>query len=106
MAAEAPPTSTPQHAAGPSGPNHGLRIFLIWLPVAIAADLIIWLVWKPHMPPGAMSVTEVAERKACRFLGVAIVRRWSACCAHSGARRMPLVMRGGEVKRAFRSRAR
>ena len=41
MAAEAPPTSTPQHAAGPSGPNHGLRIFLIWLPVAIAADLII-----------------------------------------------------------------
>jgi len=55
MAAEAPPTSTPQHAAGPSGPNHGLRIFLIWLPLALAADLIIWFAWGPHMPPGAMS---------------------------------------------------
>ena len=57
MAAEAPPTAEPQHAAGPSGPNHGLRIFLIWLPLAIAADLIIWLVWRPHLPPGAMSTT-------------------------------------------------
>jgi cytochrome c oxidase subunit 2 len=36
-------------------PNHGLRIFLIWLPVALAADLIIWFVWGPHMPPGDMS---------------------------------------------------
>jgi cytochrome c oxidase subunit II len=38
--------------AGQREPNHGLRIFLIWLPVALAADLIIWFVWGPHMPPG------------------------------------------------------
>ena len=36
-------------------PNHGLRIFLIWLPVALVADLLIWFVWGPHLPPGAMS---------------------------------------------------
>ncbi len=70
MAAEAPPTSTPQHAAGPSGPNHGLRIFLIWLLVAIAADLIIWLVWKPHMPPGDMSVTAANQQFDIAVLSV------------------------------------
>jgi cytochrome c oxidase subunit 2 len=36
-------------------PNHGLRIFLIWLPIALVADLLIWFVWGPHMPPGDMS---------------------------------------------------
>jgi cytochrome c oxidase subunit II len=35
--------------------RHGLRIFLIWLPLAIAADLLIWLVWYPHLPPGRMT---------------------------------------------------
>jgi len=36
-------------------PNHGLRIFLIWLPLALIADLLIWFVWYPHLPPGDMS---------------------------------------------------
>ena len=31
-------------AAGAAEPNHGLRIFLIWLPLALAADLVIWFV--------------------------------------------------------------
>ena len=35
--------------------RHGLRIFLIWLPLAIIADLLIWFVWYPHLPPGRMS---------------------------------------------------
>ena len=35
--------------------NHGMRIFLIWLPLAVVADLLIWFLWKPHMPPGTMS---------------------------------------------------
>ena len=35
--------------------RHGLRIFLIWLPLAIIADLLIWFAWYPHMPPGRMS---------------------------------------------------
>jgi cytochrome c oxidase subunit 2 len=47
-------TDTPAQA-GRREPNHGLRIFLIWLPAALAADLIIWFVWGPHMPPGDMA---------------------------------------------------
>ncbi len=35
--------------------RHGLRIFLIWLPLAIIADLLIWFAWYPHMPPGRMT---------------------------------------------------
>ena len=43
-------------AQGPERePNHGRRMFAVWFVLALAADLIIWLVWKPHLPPGAMS---------------------------------------------------
>jgi cytochrome c oxidase subunit 2 len=35
--------------------RHGLRIFLIWLPLAIIADVLIWTVWYPHLPPGRMT---------------------------------------------------
>jgi cytochrome c oxidase subunit 2 len=42
-------------AGGPDGARHGLRIFLIWLPLVIIADLLIWFAWYPHMPPGRMS---------------------------------------------------
>ena len=38
-------------------PRHGLRLFLIWIILALAADLIIWFVWYPHMPPGDMSTS-------------------------------------------------
>jgi cytochrome c oxidase subunit II len=36
-------------------PNHGRRLFVIWLVLALAADLVIWFAWKPHLPPGDMS---------------------------------------------------
>jgi cytochrome c oxidase subunit 2 len=43
-------------AAGPARePRHGMRIFWIWLVLSIAADLVIWFVWYPHLPPGRMS---------------------------------------------------
>ena len=29
----------------PPGPRHGLRLFLIWLVLSLAADLVIWFVW-------------------------------------------------------------
>jgi cytochrome c oxidase subunit II len=41
--------------AGSSEPNHGLRIFIPWLVLSLAADLIIWFVWYPHLPPGRMT---------------------------------------------------
>jgi cytochrome c oxidase subunit 2 len=52
MAADSQPT-TPD--AGRGGPKHGLRIFLIWIVLAIVADLLIGLVLGPHIPPGKMS---------------------------------------------------
>jgi cytochrome c oxidase subunit II len=52
MAADA--EAAPQGTEAP-GPNHGLRIFLLWLPIALAADLLLWFVYGPHMPPGDMA---------------------------------------------------
>ena len=40
---------------GAREPRHWLRLLLIWLVLALVADLITWFVWKPHMPPGDMS---------------------------------------------------
>jgi cytochrome c oxidase subunit 2 len=49
-AADSSPTASRR-----SEPNHGLRIFLIWLVVAVVADYLIWAVWGPHLPPGDMA---------------------------------------------------
>ena len=43
----------PTPAAGE--PRHGLRLLLIWLVLSLAACLLIWFVWYPHLPPGRMS---------------------------------------------------
>jgi cytochrome c oxidase subunit 2 len=51
-------TDTPATAGTPapgSEPRHGLRMFLIWIVLALAADLAIWFAWYPHLPPGRMS---------------------------------------------------
>jgi cytochrome c oxidase subunit 2 len=42
-------------ATSPAEPRHGRRIFLIWIVLALVADLLIWFLWYPHMPPGRMS---------------------------------------------------
>jgi len=42
-------------------PNHGMRIFLIWIVLALVADLLIWFLWYPHLPPGRL--TESAEHQ-------------------------------------------
>ncbi len=46
-------TETPAQTA--SEPPHGLRLFVIWFVLALAAGLVIWFVWRPHLPPGDMS---------------------------------------------------
>jgi len=53
-----------------AGPNHGLRIFLIWLPIAVAADLLIWIVWGPHLPPGIMSTSAASQQFDIRVMAV------------------------------------
>jgi cytochrome c oxidase subunit II len=65
----ASPADAPQ-AAGPKGPNHALRIFLIWLPIAVAADLLIWIVLGPHLPPGNMSDTAHSQQWDIQVLAV------------------------------------
>jgi cytochrome c oxidase subunit II len=39
-------------------PSHGLRMLITWAVLSLAADLVIWFVWYPHLPPGRM--TDVA----------------------------------------------
>jgi cytochrome c oxidase subunit 2 len=63
-------TAEAPQASEPTGPNHGLRIFLIWLPVAVAADLLIWIVWGPHLPPGNMSDTAHSQQWSIQFMAV------------------------------------
>ena len=50
--------------------NHGLRIFLIWLPLAVIADLLIWFVWKPHIPPGTMTSSAEHQQFDIAFMAI------------------------------------
>jgi cytochrome c oxidase subunit 2 len=56
--------------AGDGGPNHGLRIFLIWLPVAVAADIVLYWVYGPHMPPGRMSNSAASQQFDIKVMSV------------------------------------
>jgi cytochrome c oxidase subunit II len=56
--------------SGSAGPNHGLRIFLIWLPIAVAADLLLYFVYGPHMPPGQMSDTAASQQFDIKVMSV------------------------------------
>jgi cytochrome c oxidase subunit 2 len=76
-ASEAPPSAGSGGAsgagsgrAGQAEPNHGLRIFLIWLVVALAADLLIWFVWGPHLPPGDMASAATGQQFDIRVMAV------------------------------------
>ena len=44
-------------ASAPAERRHGLWIFVIWLPLAVIADMLIWFVWQPHLPPGTMTTS-------------------------------------------------
>ena len=66
MAAEAEPT--PPTAA--AEPNHALRIGIIWLVLSLVADLLIWFVWGPHMPPGDMATAASGQQFDINVLAV------------------------------------
>jgi cytochrome c oxidase subunit II len=71
-------------AASPAEPNHGLRILLIWLPLALAADLVIWFVWGPHLPPGDMSNTAADQQFAIKVMSVMAAPVMLAVLIYSG----------------------
>ena len=50
--------------------NHGMRIFLIWLPLAVIADLLIWFLWKPHMPPGDLTSSAAHQQQDIGIMAV------------------------------------
>jgi len=70
MAASEAPAGARSSGAGPAEPNHGLRIFLIWLVVALAADLLIWFVWGPHLPPGDMASASGGQQFDIKVMSV------------------------------------
>ena len=57
-------------APGSAEPNHGLRIFLIWLPVAVVADILLYFVYGPHMPPGQMSNSAASQQFDIKVMSV------------------------------------
>ena len=54
-----------------AGPNHGLRIFVIWIVLALVADLLIWFLWYPHLPPGRMTESAEHQQLDITVLGLA-----------------------------------
>jgi cytochrome c oxidase subunit II len=68
MAASQVPAATDNERAEP---NHGLRIFLIWIVLALIADLLIWFVWYPHMPPGRMTDSAASQQFDIAVLALA-----------------------------------
>jgi cytochrome c oxidase subunit II len=52
-------------------PPHGWRLFFIWLILSLAACLVIWFVWYPHMPPGDMSSSARHQQFDIAVLAVA-----------------------------------
>jgi cytochrome c oxidase subunit II len=51
-------------------PRHWLRLVVPWLVLSLVADLIIWFVWKPHMPPGDMSTSAQGQQFDIAVLAV------------------------------------
>jgi cytochrome c oxidase subunit 2 len=66
MAASEAPAATP-----PAEPRHARRIFLIWLVLALVADLLIWFLWKPHLPPGDMTTSAEHQQMDIAILALA-----------------------------------
>jgi cytochrome c oxidase subunit 2 len=63
--------AAPGRADGREEPNHGMRIFLIWIVLALVADLLIWFLWYPHLPPGRMSESAQHQQFDIAVLGLA-----------------------------------
>jgi cytochrome c oxidase subunit 2 len=75
------PPEAPQAPESAAEPRHGLRILILWVVASVICCPIVYFVWGPHLPPGAMSssaanqqfdLTVLATIATPVFLGVVI----------------------------------
>jgi cytochrome c oxidase subunit II len=71
MATEAsPPTGqSPEARELAAEPRHGLRILILWVLASVICCLLVYFVWGPHLPPGAMSSSAANQQFDLRVLG-------------------------------------
>jgi cytochrome c oxidase subunit 2 len=60
MAAEAPAAAEPRH---------GLRLLILWVVASVICCPLVYFVWGPHMPPGAMSSSAANQQFDNQLLG-------------------------------------
>ncbi|MGC1756286.1 MAG: hypothetical protein WA805_24605, partial [Trebonia sp.] len=66
MAAEA---SNPVPAGSTGGRRDGLWLLVIWVVLSVVGSLLVYIVWGPHMPPGAMTTSASSQQFDTRVLG-------------------------------------
>jgi cytochrome c oxidase subunit 2 len=59
MAAEA---SNPVSAGRTGGRRDGLWLLVIWVVLSVVGSLLVYIVWGPHMPPGAMTTSASSQQ--------------------------------------------
>jgi cytochrome c oxidase subunit II len=60
-------------SASPSGPpaerRDGLRLAIVWVVTSVIGCLLVYFVWGPHLPPGAMSSSAAGQQFDLAVLG-------------------------------------
>jgi cytochrome c oxidase subunit II len=60
----------PASPAGPAAePRHGLRLAIIWVVASAICCPIVYFVWGPHLPPGAMTSSAAGQQFDLAVLG-------------------------------------
>jgi cytochrome c oxidase subunit II len=60
----------PASPAGPAAePRHGLRLVIMWVVASAICCPIVYIVWGPHLPPGAMSNSAKGQQFDLTVLG-------------------------------------
>ncbi len=55
---------------GRDEPNHAIRLFGTWLVLSLAADLLLWFVVGPHLPPGGLASQADGQRFDIKVMAV------------------------------------
>ncbi|HEY6276650.1 MAG TPA: cytochrome c oxidase subunit II [Streptosporangiaceae bacterium] len=62
-----------EESASPSGPpaerRDGLRLAIVWVVASVIGCVLVYFVWGPHLPPGAMSSSASGQQQDLAVLG-------------------------------------